>query len=142
MLIFRSTAWSRGIETLCIYSARVRERVCTTADNRGPHHRSPAPKINWHFNLAIRMCHRPLIYLSLPADLPRAVRLIYFDARQTQAGEPPINCSGLGVTSLDFNRRSYLQDPRAHCYQFERIIYLSTTYSFRESLYMISSDKK
>lgn len=74
---------------VCIYSA-----ACTrTADK-------PAPEINWHFNLAIRMCHRPLIYLSLPADLPPR-RPINLFRRATDPGESlSINCSGPGPSTL------------------------------------------
>lgn len=76
----------RGIESsMHLFIPRTRACPLYTADNRRIPHRGPAPKINWHFNLAIRVCHRPLIYLSLPADLPRATRLIYFDARQSSS---------------------------------------------------------
>lgn len=102
MLIFSIEQSQDRFFRACIYSARTR-----TADNRAD---TLASEINWYFNLAIRMCHRPLIYLSLPADLPPR-RPINLFRRAADPGESlSINCSGPGP-SPRLNGRACLQDP-------------------------------
>lgn len=94
MLIFRSAAREAAGSILHAFiqpAYREHARVPLITGDHALY--SPGTEINWHFNLAIRMCHRPLIYLSLSADLPRAARLIYFRLKRESLS---INCSGSG----------------------------------------------
>lgn len=114
MLIFRSVAPHLPADRIFmhLFSRRMRREHARTRGTSGliTGPSNPATEINWHFNLAIRTCHRPLIYLALPADLLRR-RLIYFSAR-ARGGRAARRASRLIAPAPVFHPCDFNERPR------------------------------